>query len=102
MKNWEDIVKDKLEGYESPLPEGSLAEFRARRDAAGSAAAKRSPLLWIVPTAVAAGMTTPSSINKNSSGVSLKSIARLIGAEQLADDAAFLEMAGKEDDFQSL
>lgn len=56
MKNWEDIVKDKLEGYESPLPEGSLAEFRARRDAAGSAAAKRSPLLWIVPTAVAAGL----------------------------------------------
>ena len=33
---------------------------------------------------------------------SLKSIARLVGAEQLADDAAFLEVAGKEDDFQRI
>ena len=97
MKNWEDIIKDKLEGYESPLPEGSLAEFRSRREAAaagarreaaagtrreaaaagvrreaaagthreaaaagartGSAAAKKlSPLVWILPTAVAAGL----------------------------------------------
>jgi len=57
MKNWEDIVKEKLEGYESPLPEGSLAEFRARRDAAGSqSSAKRSPFIWIVPSAVAAGL----------------------------------------------
>lgn len=57
MKNWEDIIKDKLEGYESPLPEGSLAEFHSRRDSAGSAAAKkRSPLIWILPTAVAAGL----------------------------------------------
>lgn len=57
MKNWEDIIKDKLEGYESPLPEGSLAEFHSRRDSARSAAAKkRSPLVWILPTAVAAGL----------------------------------------------
>ena len=57
MKNWEDIVKDKLEGYESTLPEGSLADFRARRDAAGrSSATRRSPLLWIVPAAVAASL----------------------------------------------
>ena len=55
MKNWEDIIKDKLEGYESPLPEGSLAEFRSRREGAASAAAKkRSPLIWILPTAAAA------------------------------------------------
>lgn len=55
MKNWEDIIKDKLEGYESPLPEGSLAEFHSRRDSARSAAAKkRSPLVWILPTAAAA------------------------------------------------
>jgi len=47
MKNWEDIVKDKLEGYESGLPEGSLAEFRALRNGAGSALPKkRHPLLW--------------------------------------------------------
>ena len=47
MKNWEDIVKDKLEGYESSLPEGSLAEFRALRNGAGSALPKkRYPLAW--------------------------------------------------------
>lgn len=57
MKNWEDIIKEKLEGYESPLPEGSLAEFRSRRESAGSPAAKkRTPLLWILPTAVAAAL----------------------------------------------
>lgn len=41
MKRWEDIAKDKLEGYESRLPEGSLAEFRARR--AGGGAARPRP-----------------------------------------------------------
>lgn len=47
MKNWEDIVKDKLEGYESSLPEGSLAEFRALRNGAGNALPKkRYPLAW--------------------------------------------------------
>lgn len=55
MKNWEDIVKDKLEGYESPLPEGSLAEFRARRDAA-EAPKKRFPIVWLAVPAVAAGL----------------------------------------------
>lgn len=57
MKQWEDIVKDKLEGYESPLPEGSLAEFRARRDAVAPAR-KRRPLLWpmVAATALAAGL----------------------------------------------
>ena len=59
MKNWEDIIKDRLEGYESTLPEGSLAEFRARREGAVAAAPrKRSPLVWIMPTAVAAGLAT--------------------------------------------
>ena len=57
MKQWEDIVKDKLEGYESPLPEGSLAEFRARRDAVAPAR-KRRPLVWpmAAATALAAGL----------------------------------------------
>ena len=57
MKNWEDIIKDKLEGYESVLPEGSLAEFRARREETGKTAAKKhSPLVWILPAAAAAGI----------------------------------------------
>ena len=57
MKNWEDIVKDKLEGYESPLPEGSLAEFRALREGkAGAPARKLAPWLWGMTAAVAAGL----------------------------------------------
>ena len=57
MKKWEDIVKDKLEGYESALPEGSLAEFRARRNQADSAAGtRRFPLAWVLVPALAAGL----------------------------------------------
>ena len=57
MSKWEDIVKDKLEGYESKLPEGSLAEFRALRAGAGSARPKRrSPAVWAAAAAVAAGL----------------------------------------------
>ena len=57
MKKWEDIVKDRLEGYESALPEGSLAAFRARRSAAsGARVAKRFPLVWVVAAAAAAGL----------------------------------------------
>lgn len=43
MSKWENIVKDKLEGYESPLPEGGLAEFRARREGTAPAAKRYSP-----------------------------------------------------------
>ncbi len=31
MNKWEDIVKDRLEGYESTIPDGSFAGFRALR-----------------------------------------------------------------------
>jgi hypothetical protein len=43
MRKWEDIVKDKLEGYGSPLPEDGLATFRARRNQAAPAAKRYSP-----------------------------------------------------------
>lgn len=33
MKKWEDIIKDKLEGYEVNPPQGSLADFRNRLNA---------------------------------------------------------------------
>ena len=56
MRKWEDIVKDKLEGYESNLPEDSLAAFNARRATAGSTKAKRFPLVWAVVPAIAAGL----------------------------------------------
>ena len=57
MKKWEDSIKDRLEGYESPLPEGSLAEFRALREGkAGAPARKLAPWLWGMTAAVAAGL----------------------------------------------
>lgn len=56
MRKWEDIVKDKLEGYESNLPEDSLASFNARRATAGSTKAKRFPLVWAIVPALAAGL----------------------------------------------
>ena len=30
MKQWNDIIKDRLDGYESPLPEGAFERFHAR------------------------------------------------------------------------
>ena len=57
MRNWEDIVKDKLEEPDGTLPESVFAEFQARRSGAAPApASKRSPLVWVVATAVAAGL----------------------------------------------
>jgi hypothetical protein len=59
MSKWENIVKDKLEGYESPLPEGGLAEFRARRKGTAPAAKRYSPRWgWALAgvAAVAAGL----------------------------------------------
>ena len=56
MRKWEDIVKDKLEGYESALPEGSLAAWRARRDGADAPEAGRFPWAWVAAAAVAAGL----------------------------------------------
>lgn len=78
MRKWEDIVKERLEGYESTLPAGSFADFRARRGesgilgdaeedvaqafampggSTGRLPAKRSALPWALAVAVAAGLT---------------------------------------------
>ena len=57
MIKWEDILKDKLEGYESTLPEGSLAAFHARRGAIQSTTAVKSfPVFWMMVAAAAAGL----------------------------------------------
>ena len=58
MKQLEDRIKDRLEGYESKLPEGDLAEFKALLDASPTAGKKRSPayLAWFAPVAVVAGL----------------------------------------------
>ena len=55
MKKWEDIVRDKLEGYESALPEGSLADFHARRGSTAAGHATRR-WIWVAAAAVAAGL----------------------------------------------
>ena len=55
MKKWEDIVKDKLEGYESALPEGSLADFHARRGSSATVTHASRKWLWLPAAAVAAG-----------------------------------------------
>lgn len=58
MKEWEDIVKERLEGYESTLPEGSYAEFqRLRADGREAAPRKKVyPLAWAAAVAVAASL----------------------------------------------
>ena len=57
MRKWEDIVKDRLEGYESALPEESFSEFRSLRDGAPAVQApRRFPLAWVMATVVAAGL----------------------------------------------
>jgi hypothetical protein len=64
MSKWEDIVKDKLGGYESNLPEDSLAAFHARRATAGATKAKRFPFVWAIVPAIAAGLATVLFIRK--------------------------------------
>ena len=65
MRKWEDIVKDKLGGYESNLPEDSLAAFHARRASAGTMKAKRFPLVWAIVPAIAAGLIPRSNAAAN-------------------------------------
>jgi len=55
MSKWEETVKNRLEEYESPLPEGSFAEFFERRSAAsGNSGAKLTTWARVLVTAVAA------------------------------------------------
>lgn len=58
MKTWEDIIKERMVGYESPLPEGCFAEFQAMRDKAGRATPfKRIWPILIASAAAAAGVS---------------------------------------------
>ena len=57
MNRWEDIVKERLEGYESTLPEDSLAAFHAFRSGR-AAKAGRSVYPWVLGVmAIAAGVS---------------------------------------------
>lgn len=55
MKQWEDIIKDKMEELDETLPDSVFAEFRARRDGAVHVP-KRSRMIWAIVPAVAAGL----------------------------------------------
>lgn len=53
MSKWEETVKNRLEEYESPLPEGCLADFFDRQSAASNYfRAKHFPWAWILVPAV--------------------------------------------------
>ena len=57
MKQWEDIVKERLEGYESTLPEGSFAQFQKLRAEGRQAPRKKVyPFVWAAAAAVAASL----------------------------------------------
>lgn len=57
MKKWEDIFKEKMEGFEEPLPESVFTEFQARLNgAAVPPATKRFRWGWALIPAVAAGL----------------------------------------------
>ena len=67
MRQWEDIIKDKMEEPEGALPESVFAEFCARREAAAAAPAKkRFPPVWAVAPAVAAGLAAVLLLHKPS------------------------------------
>ena len=57
MKQWDDIIKDRLDGYESPLPEGALDRFHARQvQKKGSKKGLRAALLTALAAAAAAAV----------------------------------------------
>ena len=62
MKQWEEIIKDKMEEFDDTLPESVFAEFRARRDGAVHVP-KRSLMIWAVVPAVAAGLMRESGLS---------------------------------------
>ena len=95
MKQWEDMIKDKLEGYESDLPEGSLAAFRSLRDA-GLRKKRTVRLAWGWSAAVAAGLAAaffllrPGDLSEE--GVQVVPQASVARAEQSDDTFATAEI----------
>ena len=93
MKNWEDIVKDKLEEPDGTLPESVFAEFQARRSGAAPApASKRSPIVWVVATAVAAGLAAILFLRKPSVPEdSIRIVPQPVPAVAVASDSTAVE-----------
>ncbi len=75
MDNWDDIIKETLQGYESPLPEGDLQQFHARR-AAASAAKRRRRILWMTSAPLAAGLAAFLILGYRNDGVQESAPAR--------------------------
>ena len=55
MRNWEDIIKDKMEEFDETLPESVFAQFDALRNGS-TRGSKRFPLLWVLVPAAAAAL----------------------------------------------
>ena len=93
MRNWEDIVKEKLEEPDGTLPESVFAEFQARRSGAAPApASKRSPLVWVVATAVAAGLAAILLLRKPSVPEdSIRIVPQPVPAVAVASDSTAVE-----------
>ena len=93
MRNWEDIVKDKLKEPDGTLPESVFAEFQARRSGAAPApAARRSPLVWVVATAVAAGLAAILLLRKPSVPEdSIRIVPQPVPAVAVASDSTAVE-----------
>ena len=56
MNRWENVIKEKLEGYDSPLPNGSYAAFQKRREAASRPSLSPIVWVWVLSGAVAAAV----------------------------------------------
>lgn len=57
MMQIEDKIKQRLEGYESNLPEGDLAEFKALLDKTSAQKGRKAiALKWLAPVAAVAGL----------------------------------------------
>ena len=84
MKNWEEILKEKIDEPSGSLPESVFEEFHARLEAGGSAAggqtgsrgAKRRPLLWAIAPATAAGLAAVLLLRQPSASQDAVQVAR--------------------------
>lgn len=57
MRDWEETIRDRLEGYESALPEGSFTDFCARRSGiARTTEVRPFPLSGVIGVAVFIGL----------------------------------------------
>ena len=94
MRNWEDIVKDKLEEPDGALPESVFDEFHVRFDGAESArTARRFPLVWAIVPALAAGLAavlllrSPKAPEENIEPVRQAPVAQVLPADDTKADS---------------